>query len=493
MPILRSESILASCIMPTYDRPGCVRTAALAFLAQDFASAELIVVDDSTTSIQHLLPVDDRIRYLRLASRASVGQKRNVACEASRGAVIVHWDDDDWYPTWRISRQVQSLWREGTYLCGSSRLYFFDTASRNAWRYEHRGRHGWVAGSTMAYRRDVWERNPFPDISVGEDTAMLETIDPKEVDDLRDPSLCVASIHTANVSPKSPSGWCWRPASPTAVRRLVGDDPRFGMATRDDRADVARELPLVSCVMPTADRRAFVELAIRQFQRSDYPSLELVIVDDGRDPVGDLEVLDPRIRYVRVTKRRSIGHKRNLGCEAATGALIAHWDDDDWYAPARLRYQVLSIASGNADVTGLVCDRIITFPDGGMWAPTRTLHRRMFVGDVHGGTLVFHRDVLRKGARYPDADLAEDAGFLRAAIGVGARVERLENRDQFVYVRHGGNAWNFAPGTFLDPRGWRAVAGAGAIPAPELEALRLAALRTPPRRRVARSARGVVV
>lgn len=479
----RRTTPLVSCIMPTFDRPAFVRPAALAFLAQDHPRTELIVVDDSTSSIRDLLPDDGRIRYIRLRARASVGRKRNLACAAARGDLIAHWDDDDWYPTWRISRQVESLGREGTLLSGSSRLHFWDAASRRAWRYEHRGGSGWVAGSTMAYRRDVCERHPFPDVSIGEDTALLDTLDASAVDDLRDPSLCVASIHDANVSPKSPAGWCWRPASPTAVRRLVGDDPRFGMAGRES-APASHDRPLVSCVMPTADRRAFVALAIERFLESDYPNRELVIVDDGRDAVGDLATRDARIRYVRLTKRHSIGRKRNLACEAATGEIIAHWDDDDWYAPARLRYQVLPILEGRADATGLVCDRLLTLPDGVVWAPTRTLHRRMFVGDVHGGTIVVHRDVLRRGVRYPDVDLAEDAGFLRAAIELGVRIERLENRDQFVYVRHGTNAWSFAPGTFLDPRGWRAVAGTGAIPATDLDALREAALATPmPRRR----------
>jgi hypothetical protein len=28
----------------------------------------------------------------------------------------------------------------------------------------------------------------------------------------------------------------------------------------------------------------------------------------------------------------SIGLKRNLTCEEAGSPIIAHWDDDDWYA-----------------------------------------------------------------------------------------------------------------------------------------------------------------
>jgi len=46
--------------------------------------------------------------------------------------------------------------------------------------------------------------------------------------------------------------------------------------------------PLVSCIMPTADRRVFVPQAIRYFLRQHYPNRELIIIDDGVDPVADL-------------------------------------------------------------------------------------------------------------------------------------------------------------------------------------------------------------
>lgn len=58
-------------------------------------------------------------------------------------------------------------------------------------------------------------------------------------------------------------------------------------------------LPLVSCIMPTYNRRAFVPQAIYYFLRQDYPNKELIIVDDSTDEVGDLIPGDERIRYIR--------------------------------------------------------------------------------------------------------------------------------------------------------------------------------------------------
>jgi hypothetical protein len=78
----------------------------------------------------------------------------------------------------------------------------------------------------------------------------------------------------------------------------------------------------------------------------------------------------------------------------------------------------------------------------------------MFVGDVHGGTLVYWKRLFDGGLRYPTVNLAEDADFLRAALRQGKRLLRLPNEELFVYVRHGHNAWRFETGNFSDTDGW---------------------------------------
>src|SRR5262249_39628230 len=106
--------------------------------------------------------------------------------------------------------------------------------------------------------------------------------------------------------------------------------------------------------MPTAGRRAFVPQAIEYFLRQDYPRRELIVLDDGAEPVADLMPQDPRIRYFYTEGRRTLGAKHNSGCELAKGDIIAHWDDDDWMADWRLSYQVHQVlANPNPVLTGL--------------------------------------------------------------------------------------------------------------------------------------------
>jgi glycosyltransferase involved in cell wall biosynthesis len=224
--------------------------------------------------------------------------------------------------------------------------------------------------------------------------------------------------------------------------------------------------------MPTRDRRAFVQHSLRLFAAQDYPNRELVVVDDGDDAVADLVEPVVGTRYLRAARRTSIGAKRNLACETARGAVIVHWDDDDWYGPGRVSVQVAPILSGLCDVTGLENRFVLELPAGRFWTLGASLHRKMFAADVHGGTLAFRRQLYEGGLRYPSVNLAEDAAFLRAALRGGQRLLRLSGDGVFVYVRHGANAWRFQTGRFVDSEGWTPVEAPPEFPEEALLAYR---------------------
>lgn len=452
--VIEVSEPLVTCIMPTYNRRAFVPQAIRCFLHQDYPHLELLVVDDGTEPVIDLVPKNDRIRYVRFDQKLTIGAKRNLACEKAQGEFIVHWDDDDWYPTWRVSSQIKQL-REGGYdLCGSSRVSFYDPVKHEAWEYRYPGsKSPWVAGSTLAYRKSFWSLKKFPDIQVGEDSRFIWSSNGRSICDLADPALCVATVHSNNTSRKNVNGVYWHSQSPEVIESLLGDDLYFYQSALADPAS----LPLVSCIMPTYERRRYVPQALQSFVQQDYPNRELIIIDDGKDAIGDLVAGMPNVRYFQVA-RKSIGAKRNLACQYASGDIIAHWDDDDWYSPDRLRYQVAPILAGKADVTGLENAFVLELPGGDFWTTEAKLHQRLFVGNVHGGTLVFRKDLWTQGLRYPEINLAEDAWFLTHATRKGKRLVGLSNPGVFVYVRHGRNAWRqFVPGSFIDPKGWQRI------------------------------------
>ena len=154
--------------------------------------------------------------------------------------------------------------------------------------------------------------------------------------------------------------------------------------------------PLVTCVMPTRNRRRLAEQAIWYFLRQDYPHRELVIVDDGDDPVH--APTDERIRCVRLEQRTPLGQKLNIGCRSARGELIAHWDDDAWAGADRLSVQVSAL--GSLDVCGAEQVLYYRLRAGQAWL------RRFGGGEspgLAGGTLLYRRSVWAKQP-FPDVD-----------------------------------------------------------------------------------------
>ena len=438
--------------MPTYNRRSFVPQAIRCFLRQSYPNLELLVVDDGTDAIADCVPENERVHYLRLDRKMTIGAKRNFACEHARGEFIVHWDDDDWYPSDRVTRQIEALSDRGGDISGSSRIYYYEAASARAWEYRYPTTHAaWVGGNTLAYRKSFWAQHRFPDIQVGEDSRFVWSSRGKSICDLADPALCVATAHAENTSRKDLNGSYWHSQSREQIIQLLGDDIYFYFRTAGD-------WPLVSCIMPTYNRRAFLPQAIQSFRQQDYPNRELIIVDDGSDGIQDLIPAAANITYVQARRRMSIGAKRNLACQQARGEFIAHWDDDDWYSPDRLRYQLAPLVTGATDITGLENKFVLELPTGEFWTNDARLHERMFVENVHGGTLAYRKSIWSEGLRYPETNLAEDAWLLARATRSGKRLLRLANPGVFVYVRHRSNAWReFAPGTFIDPNGWQRI------------------------------------
>src|SRR4030095_4956690 len=158
-----------SCISATWYSLPWGAEAVRNFQRQDYRSLELIVVDDGAQRVKSLLPPDPRIRLIQLPHKLCIGAKRNIACASARGELIVHWDDDDWYPRDRVRLQAEALADRGAVICGTSVLFYHDPASGRVWRYRFAGGRPWVAGNTLAYRKSWWAGHPFQEVQVSED------------------------------------------------------------------------------------------------------------------------------------------------------------------------------------------------------------------------------------------------------------------------------------------------------------------------------------
>ena len=109
------------------------------------------------------------------------------------------------------------------------------------------------------------------------------------------------------------------------------------------------ELPRISVLIPTYNRRKFLPLLMSNLRHMDYPKdlMEICISDDGKESLFPDDfpyehVFSPmKVKYERITDRHlSIGEKRNRLVKMSSNKIVANMDDDDLYLPSYLRYAV---------------------------------------------------------------------------------------------------------------------------------------------------------
>jgi glycosyltransferase involved in cell wall biosynthesis len=436
--------------MPTRSRAVFALQSIRYFQRQDYPVRELIIVDDGTDDLASRLPDDTHIRYLRLPPGQSIGAKRNQACTLARGSIIAHWDDDDWYAPSRLSAQVAPLLSGAADISGLTGTVFFDLTRWEFWRCTpelHRRLFVEdVHGGTLVYRRHVWEHLAhYPHQSLAEDAALLRQAVRRGARLCRLPNdkLFLYLRHTGNAwsfacgQYLDPQGWhrMAEPMLPLADRAFYAARSSTAPSVPASRpvSPPAFPPPPVSCIMPTANRRAFVPQAIAYFLRQDYPNRELIVVDDGSDAVAEVIPPDPRIRYIRQARKQTIGAKRNLACQEARGEIIVHWDDDDWMAAWRISYQVAHLLREQADICGLA--RLLHYQPAveQAWEYVYQDTSRPWLA---GGTLCY-RKALWQGNPFLELNVGEDTRFVWSQAP--KRLTALPDNTFYVAVIHDGN------------------------------------------------------
>ena len=152
--------------------------------------------------------------------------------------------------------------------------------------------------------------------------------------------------------------------SPT-IRRTVGL-PRH--AVRSAAPDATRRLldvmlPFVSIVVCSKNRQDALEThALPSLHRLDYPSFEVIVVDDASSDGTEafLRGYDPgalQLRVIRNPRSRGLCHARNVGISHCRGDVISFIDDDVAVAPDWLRELVQPYGDPNVAVVGGVSFR----------------------------------------------------------------------------------------------------------------------------------------
>lgn len=253
---------LVCCILLTKDRPEMAKRAVESFRAQTYQRKLMMILDNADNPADFLGGEYSSVFHWCQGRGRTIGSLRNLALESACQAgldpeggpgiadIFIHFDDDDWSHPNRISEQVALLkasgkeavgyrdslfWRDGKDSCvceypRTNRVIRgagppqcmacgYPVTEGEAWLY-HNDDPRYCLGSSLCYWRTAWERNPFPNISRGEDQAFLRGVESMGVSSLADwnpmghvfskePRM-ICSIHSGNHVPYDLSGPSWK-------------------------------------------------------------------------------------------------------------------------------------------------------------------------------------------------------------------------------------------------------------------------------------------
>ena len=162
---------------PTFNRRPFINAMITCFNNQDYPQdrMEWIIIDDGTDPIEDLVASHPRVKYFKYDTKMTLGKKRNLLHEKSRGEILVYMDDDDYYPPQRVSHAVHMLVTHPDALCaGSSEIYIYFKHIGQMKRFGPYGPNHATAG-TFAFKRKLLKNNRYnDDACLAEERAFLK-------------------------------------------------------------------------------------------------------------------------------------------------------------------------------------------------------------------------------------------------------------------------------------------------------------------------------
>ncbi|HSA54798.1 MAG TPA: glycosyltransferase family A protein, partial [Gemmatimonadaceae bacterium] len=227
---------------------------------------------------------------------------------------------------------------------------------------------------------------------------------------------------------------------PVAIRELLrqGPDTLRALAARESPMAAGGPRPLVSVIIPVHNGNTFLADAIRSVLAQEYPSLEIIVVDDGSSE--DVETaLRETGADVRLLRQENAGAAaaRNRGIRDASGDVIAFLDVDDLW-PAGALASLVDALAGHPDAD-VVRGRAQVTRFAGPGVPGEYLGSPAEAFPYYIGAGVYRRRAFETiGLFDPRLRFGEDTDWYTRAREGGLRIEQVDEVTLFVR-RHEGN------------------------------------------------------
>ena len=176
---------------PTFNRRPFIKSMIKCFDHQKYPKdrMEWIIIDDGTDPIEDLVATHPNVKYFKFTEKMSLGKKRNMMHEKSKGDIIVYMDDDDYYPPERVSHAVEMLVSHPKALCaGTSEIYIYFHEERKVYQFGPYSPNHATAG-TFAFKRELLNDHCYDnEAALAEEKAFLKNytvpfvqLEPKKV------------------------------------------------------------------------------------------------------------------------------------------------------------------------------------------------------------------------------------------------------------------------------------------------------------------------
>lgn len=224
---------------------------------------------------------------------------------------------------------------------------------------------------------------------------------------------------------------------------------------------MANTLPMISVITPTANRASWLRKMYHCFVSQNYANKELLVLDDSAQVDIEFQTLtkdDARVRYVHSKKPVTIGRKRNRLIEMAKGEVIAHFDDDDYYAPNYLSEMYDAMRKSDAAIVKLGCwynyslqqnklayvDTTLSTGQGWILHPHRAeIEAGTFINDVSGtwgyGFSYLYQRKIALELPFKDINHGEDYDFVARCFSKNLRGELVMKNNLALHNIHSSN------------------------------------------------------
>jgi glycosyltransferase involved in cell wall biosynthesis len=165
---------------PTFNRRPFFEGLLKCIQSQDYphSKIEWIVLDDGTDKVEDIFQDektksmlgDITLRYFYFEEKMDLGKKRNLmhqkCCFRGDEDIVVYMDDDDYYPSERVSHSVKRLTQDKNALCGgSSELFCWFNVLNKMYKFGPYGPNHATAG-TFAFKRKLLKDTSYENSAV---------------------------------------------------------------------------------------------------------------------------------------------------------------------------------------------------------------------------------------------------------------------------------------------------------------------------------------